>query len=398
MSRIRYTLASAGLLVVAQGAALHGQEAGDPFKDQVRPILEAKCFSCHAGEEAQAGLDLATYREQPVALQAPKVWERVSERINLREMPPEGSPALTDQERGILVRWLRANRPPDEDCTRLATDGSTSYYPGHVMSRRLSRAEYNNTIRDLVGLDLRPADDFPSDGSGGEGFDNVGDTLFVSAVLLEQYLAAAGEVLDEALSRKSPKARSRILVVEPSDQLAPRAAARQIIAAFAERAYRRPVESDEVQRLLAMFDRGFQRGDGFEASIKLALQAVLISPHFLFLVENVPAEEGVYRLDHHEFAARLSYFLWASMPDEELLTLASEERLYDEGVIRSQVRRMLADAKSHGFAESFATQWLGIGTLGETVMPDPERFPRFDAQLAADMRAEAVGLVETVFR
>jgi hypothetical protein len=131
-------------------------------------------------------------------------------------------------------------------------------------------------------------------------------------------------------------------------------------------------------------------------SVKLALKGVLISPHFLFLVEPEPDAAGVYRLGHHQLAARLSYFLWASMPDEELSRLADEGKLHDEQVLREQVRRMLADPKAMGFAESFAVQWLGIDTLGTTVRPDAERFPEFDDQLAADMREEAVRLVGAV--
>jgi hypothetical protein len=377
---------------------LHAQEPPDPFKERVRPVLEARCLSCHSGADAEGGLDLAKYEREAGALQAPEVWEKVSERINLVEMPPEGSPGLSDDQRRALVQWIEANRRADEDCTRLATDGTQNNYLGHVMSRRLSRSEYNNTIRNLVGVDLRPADSFPSDGSGGEGFDNVGDTLFVSSVLLEQYLAATSVVLDAALAESSPETRARLLIATPSDHLSPREAAAKVVKEFARRAFRRPVEDSEVERVLTMFDRAFARGDGFEASLKLALKAVLISPHFLFLVENVPEEEGVYRLSHYELASRLSYFLWASMPDEELLALAADEKLYDEEVVRSQVRRMLADPKSHGLAESFATQWLGIGSLGETLKPDPERYPEFDTELATDLRAEAIALVETIFR
>jgi hypothetical protein len=406
MSRFRYktTVAAAALAAILPAMHARGQEAPDPFKDRVRPVLEAVCLSCHTGEDSEGGLDLARFQREAGALQAPDVWEKVSQRINLNEMPPEGSPGLPDEQRAALIGWIDANRKADEDCTRLATDGTQSNYLGHVMSRRLSRAEYNNTIRDLIGLDLRPADVFPSDGSGGEGFDNVGDTLFVSSVQLENYLTAATEVLDAALAagmsngETDASPRERILVAAPSDHLSPREAAAQIVREFAERAFRRPVQHGEVERLLTMFDRGANRGDGFEASVKLALTAVLISPNFLFLVEQEPEAEGVYRLGHYELASRLSYFLWASMPDEELLALAAEERLYDKDVMRSQVLRMLADPKARGFADSFATQWLGIGSLGQTVKPDPERFPQFDAELAVDMRAEAVGLVETILR
>jgi len=403
MKQFSYLLATVAML---PATGVYGQAPGDPYAERVRPVLESRCFSCHSGEDPEAGLDLSQYRREAGALKAPDVWEKVLERTNLVEMPPEGAPQLNDEQRGVLRNWIEANRKADEDCTRLATDGTQSNYQGHVMSRRLSRQEYNNTIRDLIGLDLRPADAFPSDGSGGEGFDNVGDTLFLSAVLLEKYLAAATEVLDVVMpdgpSKQLPTevaaAQTRILIVEPSEHLSPREAARQIVAEFARRAFRRPAPPEEVERLLTMFDRAHQRGDEFQASVKLALKAVLISPHFLFLVETEPETEGVYRIGHYELASKLASFLWASMPDEELLALAAEERLYDQEVMRRQVRRMLADPKARGLAESFAIQWLGIGTLGETVRPDPERFPDFDEQLAAAMREEAVGLVETILR
>ena len=399
MSRFSTTLMSAAAIAAISSAApVRSQEAADAFRDGVRPVLEARCFSCHSGAEAEGELDLSIYKNETDALAAPEVWERVIERVNLVEMPPEGSPGLNDDHRRAVFTWINTHRMVHEDCAQIATDGSQSYYAGYVMSRRLSRAEYNNTIRDLVGLDLRPADRFPSDGSGGEGFDNAGDTLFVSSVLLEQYLAVAGEVLDAALAPAASYTRKRILVVQPSDHRSPREAAAEIVREFASHAFRRPAKDEEVERILSMFDRAFTRGDGFETAVKLALQAVLISPHFLFLVEQEPEAEGIYRLGHYELAARLSYFLWASMPDDELLALAADEQLYDESVMRSQVRRMLASPKARGLADSFATQWLGIGSLGVTVKPDPERFPHFDAALAADMRAEAVALVENIFR
>jgi hypothetical protein len=338
---------------------------------------------------------------------------------------------LEDGERYPILAWIEKNRKADGSCEELATDGSQSYYQGHVMSRRLNRDEYNHSIRDLVGIDLRLADKFPSDGSGGEGFDNVGDTLFMSSVLLEKYVTAAREVLDVVLPGKESgegdapaeplgrvpaarlggslalpgtsgdvieQARTRILVAEPSDHLSPREAAAEVVREFARRAFRRPVTSEEVERPLKMFDRGYERGDGFEASVKLALEAVLISPNFLFLAEPLPEDEGVYRLGHYELATRLAYFLWASTPDDELLSLAEAQKLYHADVMRAQVRRMLADPKARGFVESFATQWLGIGALGETVKPDPKRFPGFDAELAQSMREEAIALVETIIR
>ncbi len=383
-------------ILLALGAwAIAAQLRGGGFEQDVLPVLKDSCFECHSGAEPEGGLDLAKFHTEEEALAAPEVWDKVWKRVNKFEMPPEGSPRIGDRQ-AALMGWIDANRRPSGDCNQLASDETMQWYGGIVMSRRLTRAEYNHSIRDLVGVDLRPADAFPADGSGGEGFDNVGSTLFLSPVQLEKYLAAAEAVLDAALPTDA--AQQKIMIATPDGGRSPREAARVIVADFARRAYRRPVENDDVERLLSMFDRAQRRGDDFQSSVKLALEAVLISPHFLFLSEPEPDAGGVYQLGQYQIAERLAYFLWASMPDDELLRLADDGILTNEAVLRGQVRRMLADPKAHGFAESFATQWLGIGALGQSVRPDSVRFPDFDDQLAADMRAEAVALVETVFR
>src|SRR5690606_2673415 len=165
---------------------------------KIRPILEQHCFTCHHGDEAQGGLDLAPIGTTEQALKEHDLWGEVKTRVNLSEMPPEGSPAMSQEQRDLLVNWIEANRRVEDDCYQLATDASQRFFPGHVMSRRLTRSGYNNTMRDLFGVDIRPADAFPSDGSGGEGFDNTGSTLFISSVLLEQYLLAANRVLEAA--------------------------------------------------------------------------------------------------------------------------------------------------------------------------------------------------------
>lgn len=391
---IAAVVASMAILAVMQA---HAQEPPAPpalpvdeFTTKIRPILAKHCFRCHRGPEAQGGLNLAPIKTTEQALKRPNLWINVMTRVNLSEMPPQGSRELNQDHRNNLITWIEANRRVENDCHQLPTDANQRFFPGHVMSRRLTRSEYNNTMRDLFDADIRPADAFPSDGSGGEGFDNTGSTLFTSSVLLEQYLLAATRVLDAA--------GDSILVAIPSAELAPREAARANIAHYARRAFRRPVTDEEIERLLTQFDRGDARGDDFVASLKLSLKAILISPHFLFLVEPEPEEQGIYLLGHHEVAARLSYLLWNSMPDEELSRLADEGQLQRKSVLRKQVRRMLADPKARGLADSFATQWLGIGALGQTIRPDAERFPDFDADLAAAMRDEAVGFVETILR
>jgi hypothetical protein len=175
-------------------------------------------------------------------------------------------------------------------------------------------------------------------------------------------------------------------------------AARKVLEAFVPRAFRRPATAGEIDRYLGIFDKASRRGDPYDQSIKLAMKGVLVSPNFLFLIETPAEKKGVYRLGHFEVASRLSYFLWASMPDETLLGLASQGQLHDEGVLRGQVRRMIRDPRARGLADGFAAQWLGTRPLGRTVRPDARAFPEFDDELAAAMREETALFFDAIVR
>lgn len=394
-------------LVLMFAPAAHG--ADDRFEKEIHPLLQTYCVNCHNPQKKRGDLDLARFEKNSDVGMAGEVWAEVAARVLAHEMPPEGKKQLSIEQRRKFVRWARSVAKKPDDCKQLASDRTINFYKGHVMSRRLSRAEYNNSIRDLIGLDLRPADRFPSDGSGGEGFDNNGDALFISAIHVEKYLDAAEYVVRTVLKPQAAEvkrfsakalaaARVRLLISAPGPDLPPHEAARRIVARFAERAFRRPVDAGEIERLLTIFDRAQRRGDSFEMALKLPLKAVLISPHFLFLVEPEPEKDGVYALPDYPLASRLSYFLWASMPDEELLHLAEQKKLSDEHCLREQVRRMLRDPRSRGLAENFIPQWLGLGALGETVRPDPWRFPEFDNALADAMRQEPIRFFDNLIR
>ena len=394
-------------LVLSFSTAAPGEEGR--FEKEIRPLLNKYCVGCHNSEKKKGDLNLARFEKESDVGMSGEVWAEVAARVLAHEMPPEGKKQPSIEQRRQFVRWAKSVAKKPDECKQLASDRTVNFYKGHVMSRRLSRTEYNNSVRDLIGLDLRPADRFPSDGSGGEGFDNNGDALFTSAIHVEKYLDAAEYVLStvfkpSAANRTSfssqaiTAAKARLMIAAAGPDLTPHDAARRIVARFAERAFRRPMTVAEVERLLTVFDRAQQRGDSFEMALKLPLKAVLISPHFLFLVEPEPEKDGVYELPDYPLASRLSYFLWASMPDDGLLRLAAAGKLRDEGVLREQVRRMLRDPRSRGLAENFTTQWLGLGALGETVRPDPQRFPEFNEALADAMRQEPICFFDNLVR
>ena len=167
---------------------------------------------------------------------------------------------------------------------------------------------------------------------------------------------------------------------------------------LARRAYRRPVTAAEVNGLVHFVSLAQQNGDSFEQGVRVALEAILVSPHFLFRIEsdrdpNNPAAS--HRLDDYELAARLSYFLWSSMPDEQLFRLAREHKLHKPDTIESEVRRMLLDPKSVALVDNFAGQWLELRNL-DSVKPDPDRFPGFDEGLRAAMKEETRLFFEAV--
>ena len=183
--------------------------------------------------------------------------------------------------------------------------------------------------------------------------------------------------------------RRKIFVCQPETPADETPCAREILLNLARRAFRRPVTDPDVAPLLALYETGYQKG-GFEAGVKWALEALLVSPEFLFRVERHPAhvETGTpYRLSDLDLASRLSFFLWSSIPDDALLDLAADGRLSDPAVLEQQVRRMLQDPRSSALTENFAGQWLYLRNL-RSVAPNGALFPTFDDNLREGFRRE----------
>ena len=196
------------------------------------------------------------------------------------------------------------------------------------------------------------------------------------------WVEVRGPVLPEEATEKP-----LVFFVSPKNDEEKPAAAREIIGRFAQRAFRRPVNAAEVDRFVSLYEKAAARGDRFEDSVKLALAGVLVSPHFLFRVEAGPGDDE-FRLSDFQLASRLSYFLWMSMPDDELVALAAKGALREPAVLQQQVRRMLVDPKAEAFSRAFTGQWLGFAALGIGVKPDAKKFPQFTPQLAEAMKQE----------
>lgn len=358
------------------------------FEDDVLPIVREKCIECHDGSNEDGGFNVTRFMSGAEVTKKLDIWDDVGKRVRLKEMPPEGSPQLSDDQKAKFHRWLDS-RPKQDVCSQIANDETQAWYRGFVMSRRLTRTEYLNAMRDLLGMSVDPSLEIPSDGSGGEGFDTNGDTLFTSPIHIEQYVAIASTMVDAQASR---------LIVTPSESVDEVDAAKTVISAFARRAWRRPIAQEETERLLTLYQHQKQNGADFVSAVAEPLKAILVSPHFLFVVESEAPEGGVQRLTPHQLATRLALFIWSSVPDEELLALADKNELDTEPQILAQVRRMLKDPKARALGENFGMQWLGLTNFLSSVRPDQEVYPEYSAELAKDLHEEAVTFVASIFR
>jgi hypothetical protein len=200
------------------------------------------------------------------------------------------------------------------------------------------------------------------------------------------YFEAEGPT--EITPDRMPESYNRLMVARPSDTVTKAQAAEQIIRPFTSRAFRRPVRADEMQDLMAFWTQADAAGHTFNESLLLTLQTVLASPQFLFRVEAepLPGEPGnIHTLNDYELASRLSYFLWSSMPDDELFNLAAAGKLRAE--LPAQVQRMLKDSRSQALVENFAGQWLQLRQM-QFVSPDATLFPDFDDSLRTAMTQE----------
>ena len=266
--------------------------------------------------------------------------------------------------------------------------------PGAAPVRRLTRFEYNNTVRDLLGDTTQPALEFPAE-ERRFGFDNNAAALTVSPLLSESHFAAAERLATEAVE-------SNLAVLTPAPacdlQQDDSGCARLFLEQFGERAYRRPPTEEELSVLQGVYDQGKASGGPINGA-KLVVMTVLMSPRFLYRVElsATPGNgELAQRLDSWEMASRLSYMLWGSMPDDSLRAAARAGELATDEQIDAQVERMLSDtSKSVSVVQKFHEQWLGLYNL-DTVSKDTSAFPSWDPALLALMKQETMRFVEHV--
>ena len=394
------------------------------FASTVRPLLTRYCIDCHGATKPKAGLNLTTLQDESKAAQNRRLWTKVKENVESGLMPPEERPQPPRDAVETLGSWV------ESELTK--ADCGKNIDPGRVTIRRLNRVEYNNTIRDLVGVDFRPADDFPSDDVG-YGFDNIGDVLTMPPILMEKYLAAAEAIAEQAIMAGArlvdrsgageaqkvegpiyvagdplPESHRKIVFRTPRKPEEFSDCASAVVQKFATRAYRRPVTGGEVAKLLRFVDLARENGDSFERGIQLAVQAALVSPQFLFRVElnrgrRKPADKGEpgrHRRPAQRLRGRLAAVV---LPLEQharrraLQAGPGRHAAQARTCSRSRSAGCSAIPRPRAFVENFAGQWLQLRNL-KTVNPDKGQFPSFDEPLREAMQKETELFFASVVR
>lgn len=354
-------------------------EAAKAFKAQVAPFLRTYCGRCHTGNSQKGGVTFESILKNPEGSAFRLLWKKAAAQIATHDMPPErATKQPRDEERKMVLDWIAGMK-------RLVSPD-----PGPFVIRRLTKAEYGNTLHDLFGVDPAIARDLPDEVTG------AGYTNTLSPLLIEMYLSVANEVLDRAFAPPGAPptpVQRRLLGDSPAEGQDPKVAARKVARSLARLAYRRPPSDAELDVLTRVFSLAMGNGKSYPEALRLVVKAVLVSPQFLFITPDVegPGGEsnasGIVELDDYQLASRLSYLLWATMPDAELSALADAGKLRDPAVLAAQARRLLADPRSRALFDGFGAQWLGLDKLAEKSF-DPEKFPQMTASMRLAMYDE----------
>ncbi len=359
-------------------AAVLLADAQKAFKQQVEPFVKNYCVECHGNRKSKSGINFEVAVRKPGDAAFSQKWTQAFANVNAHDMPPEEEDKQpTDAERqGFLdtiakIKYLSARDP------------------GPFVIRRLTKVEYGNTLHDLLGVDPAVAAELP-DEVAGEGYMNS-----LSPLQSEQYL----EIANEVIRKISPKVQKGLFGEPLAKNADLRAEAGQIARSLARRAFRRPPSDVEVDTLVDVFDLGRNNKLDHTASLRLMLKAVLVSPQFLFITPAREADEGqkIVPLDDHQLASRLSYLLWATMPDAELSVLADEGKLHEPEILKSQVKRLIGDSRSRALFDGFGAQWLGLGEL-ESKAFDTAKFPQMTSGMRSAMYDEARLYFDSIVR
>lgn len=348
---------------------------------QGQTLFKTHCSSCHADASYFTNRNLS-----------PDAMEELIT-FAITKVPAMGAlrGQLSSSDFRSIAEALSNQRPP--------TSNVCSNDPGRVPSHRLNRREYENTVRDLTGVQtLNVAGRFPEDPVI-LSFDNNASSLTLTPTTAEAYLQVAEEISAELFLKN----RSRVVSCTPTSTTAA-ACARTSVTQFGKLAFRRPLSTAEVDQLMKIFTavRALSPNQGvvesFDEGMKAAVTAMLISPQFLYrtvVTANNKNPQAIDSLDAYELATRLSYFLWSTMPDATLMQLADSGQLLQDAVLDEQINRMLRDPKARALVSGFGTYWVHLNQLKNST-PSTTVYPLFSESMRASMQKETELFIEEV--
>jgi hypothetical protein len=360
-------------------------DAEEYFRSHVTPFIKTYCLPCHQNRRpTRAGVNFSPALNAPGHAAFAEVWKKAAARVKAHDMPPKNALQPNDADREMFAVWLAKLKYLSQKD------------PGPFVIRRLTKTEYSNTLHGLFGVETSIADGLPDEVSG-EGYLNS-----LSPLQLEQYLKIADKVVGRIVAPEGTpptQIQKRLFGQPPAAGTDPRKAAREVARSLAKKAYRRPPTEAELDVLVETFELGRKNNLAYQQSLHLMLKAVLVSSQFLFITPagEAASRKGIVLLDDYQLASRLSYLLWATMPDDELMALADEGKLHQPAVLDTQVRRMLKDRRSRALFDGFGAQWLGVGGLKRQVF-DPAMFPQMTVAMRQAMYDEVRLFFDSIVR
>ncbi len=365
-------------------------EAAKTFKSEVKPFITTYCMRCHSDKSPNGDVTFENVVKNSDGLAFKHLWNRASTQIAAHQMPPVSADKQpTEMERKAVVDWASGmkNLVPKD--------------PGLFVIRRLNKREYGNTLHDIFGVDPAIARELPDEVLGA-GFTNT-----LSPLLIEKYLSIANDVLFRSFA--PPGAAPTVVQRRLLGGLAPKGvdptvAARKVARSLARLMFRRPPSEAELDVLLRVFALAKENGKSYPEALRLMVKATLVSPQFLYITpfqanstSRTTVSQEMVALDDHQIASRLSYLLWATMPDAELSALADSGKLQYPDLIAAQSRRMLKDPRSRALFDGFGAQWLGLDKL-EGKAFDAKKFPQMTPKLRLAMYDEARLVFQEILR
>ena len=400
-------------LIVAALLQVSPWSRADEFKDFVQPLLAQKCVRCHGGEELKGEINLKQFNRGSQLLSQPELISNVLDILEADQMPPEGEPGLSESERSKLVVTFKS----------ILRDSVAGIRPSALPLRRLNRLQYNNAVKDIFQLrcdvfslpeklmtrqtqylqtdlnempaqvevtshsmqplpGLQGVNPFPKDLRASHGFDNQASQLTLSPLLLDTFLQLSVSILESPDFNEKNVGIWKTFFRAPAKELDLTLEIRNRLTPFLGLAFRSAVPDETIDRYVAYTLASLDRGLPFSDSMKKTASAALSSPLFLYRSSGESDQT-----DSFELASNLSFFLWNSGPDQQLLDLAATRELKERQTLHKTIDRMFSDARIERFLDAFPAQWMQLENV-LAVTPDPKqnRYFRLDGNFPASLQ------------